>query len=1269
MPLVTPAKRSRHPGRSSRPPLPWAAGFEHLESRTLFSAAGLAPSPTRTPAAAKHAVHAAPTAGGTGVSAEYFADPGLTTPALVRTDASISFKGAAGTSASLKTAGGARWTGSIAATATSTYTFTVQGTGGVKLWVNGVMLVDTAAIPGGAVRAIAPIALTAGTRYAFQMDYRKTPGSAPNVKLLWAANKAKQAVVPQSSLFPAATPPSLAATADGLIGKYYVGTTFQQLAFTRVDPTIDFNFGSKSPDSTIPNHTAFSILWTGQFHPTQTANYTFTTTSDDGVRVYVGTQLVIDNFVQQSTHTATGQIALTAGQAYDLKVEYFQNGVGVGDIKLAYNVPGQRPVAVAASMLSSTPPATAGVLRAVAAAAAEVDLSWTGSPTATGYDVSRSADGGVTWVADGTAAAGATTFADRTVGPDTAYAYRVVPFGSADTSTPSNVATVTTLTATPAAVSAAVDDPADADLSWGDVAGETGFDVLESVDGGPFAPAATTPAGVTNYHVSGLLPGTGYGFAVEALNAAGQPSAPTAPPAAVATPTAAPLALVAAGASTSSAVLAWTDTPGEGGFAVERSPDGGATWAVVGTTPAGATTFTDTGLAAGTTYGYRVRGLSAADPTVASDPSNVATAVTVTAAPAGVNATAYSDTLVNLTWADVTGEAGFTVLGSADGGATYLPVGTTAAGVTTFDARPLFPGTAYAFAVEAVNAAGQPSAPSAATTASATTTPTLAPAALTALGVSATSALLTWTPAVAATGYLVERSTDGVAWSAVATPAAGAVTYVDSTVSAGTTYSYRVRATDAGGASGPSPVAAALTLPGVVTAALAGLNVATSSVSFAAVTGATSYAVQRSTDGVTGWATVATVTPPPNTASPADSLATLSATVANVAPSTVYYYRVVAANATGPSAPSAVVGQMSAPLTQYALHTNLYGTSAGTGLVPASVYAVDMAGGTSSLIGQLMPGAYAATRRPTDGDVYYFVGATTTPAVYKWDPTTGNNSLVVDTNVYAAVPNRRAYDLAGNPWQTDMAGNLYSVNPAHATTLVAQMKVGGVALAAGAGNMAFSPSGTLYLANNGTIYTVNTTTAALTPALVLGVNDVNITFGANGLLYCTDSQGHEYSVSLTSLASTLLQNPAVPAFNSLTATPEFVDLGVTATATPTTFHGGSTAAYAVSVTNAGPTPADAGQTTVTVTLGLGLTFGSVAGSGWTAVASVVGSTTTVTLTYAPSLLANGNSATATLTVNVTSAAHASATSTFAVAGDQFDTNPLNNTAVATNVVA
>jgi hypothetical protein len=71
---------------------------------------------------------------------------------------------------------------------------------------------------------------------------------------------------------------------------------------------------------------------------------------------------------------------------------------------------------------------------------------------------------------------------------------------------------------------------------------------------------------------------------------------------------------------------------------------------------------------------------------------------------------------------------------------------------------------------------------------------------------------LSWTDVTDETGYRVERSLDGDSdWIEIATTGQGVTTYVNGTLSPGTTYYYRIVATNAGGDSTPSNVAFATT--------------------------------------------------------------------------------------------------------------------------------------------------------------------------------------------------------------------------------------------------------------------------------------------------------------------------------------------------------------------------------------------------------------------------------------------------------------------------
>jgi hypothetical protein len=72
----------------------------------------------------------------------------------------------------------------------------------------------------------------------------------------------------------------------------------------------------------------FSVRWTGQVLPQFTETYTFYTRTDDGARLWVNGQLLIDKWVNQSTREWSGAIALQAGVKYDIRFEYYENTGG-----------------------------------------------------------------------------------------------------------------------------------------------------------------------------------------------------------------------------------------------------------------------------------------------------------------------------------------------------------------------------------------------------------------------------------------------------------------------------------------------------------------------------------------------------------------------------------------------------------------------------------------------------------------------------------------------------------------------------------------------------------------------------------------------------------------------------------------------------------------------------------------------------------------------------------------------------------------------------
>ncbi len=101
---------------------------------------------------------------------------------------------------------------------------------------------------------------------------------------------------------------------------------------SRNDPTIDFNWAAAGPGGSVTaDH--YVARWTAT-HQFTAGTYRFTATSDDGVRVYVDNQPVIDKWFRQGATTYTGDVTLAAG-AHNIKVEYYEE-VGEAVAKFSY---------------------------------------------------------------------------------------------------------------------------------------------------------------------------------------------------------------------------------------------------------------------------------------------------------------------------------------------------------------------------------------------------------------------------------------------------------------------------------------------------------------------------------------------------------------------------------------------------------------------------------------------------------------------------------------------------------------------------------------------------------------------------------------------------------------------------------------------------------------------------------------------------------------------------------------------------------------------
>ncbi|MDH6220676.1 PA14 domain-containing protein [Streptomyces pseudovenezuelae] len=150
---------------------------------------------------------------------------------------------------------------------------------------------------------------------------------------------------------PAATAAAEPPEVHGLKGEYYTQSApgafdFDQLKATGFDPNLDFANLEPRLAFTTGQSDDVSVRWTGKIVPEKTGAHTFSIIGDNGFRLWVGGQLVIDHWVDDWDREQTAApVELTAGQSYDIKVEYFEH-YGGSNLHLRWTQPGGSKEAV-----------------------------------------------------------------------------------------------------------------------------------------------------------------------------------------------------------------------------------------------------------------------------------------------------------------------------------------------------------------------------------------------------------------------------------------------------------------------------------------------------------------------------------------------------------------------------------------------------------------------------------------------------------------------------------------------------------------------------------------------------------------------------------------------------------------------------------------------------------------------------------------------------------------------------------------------------------
>ena len=280
-----------------------------------------------------------------GVAATYFDNRDLTGSTLTRIEPRIDVDFGTGSPSPHLGADqfSVRWTGRVRADRSETYRFYTQTDDGARLWVDGIRLVDDWT-DHGVVENSGSLALSAG-QHELRMEFYDNGGGAL-ARLLWSSPTTPKAVVPADHLSVPRT---------GLRGEYFAGISLTGPPRTRPDSTVNFNWGSGFADPNVGAELV-SVRWTGRVTPRYSQTYRFHTNCDDGSRLWVNNQLLVDNWVDQGPVERSGTITLTAGVPYDLRMEYYNRG-GSALAQLLWSSPSQTKQIVPQEVL--TPPAAA----------------------------------------------------------------------------------------------------------------------------------------------------------------------------------------------------------------------------------------------------------------------------------------------------------------------------------------------------------------------------------------------------------------------------------------------------------------------------------------------------------------------------------------------------------------------------------------------------------------------------------------------------------------------------------------------------------------------------------------------------------------------------------------------------------------------------------------------------------------------------------------------------------------------------------------------
>jgi hypothetical protein len=136
----------------------------------------------------------------------------------------------------------------------------------------------------------------------------------------------------------------------GLTAQYFSDQNLHNLVLTRKDATINFNWAPNQAPAAGLSHNHFSVRWEGYLVAPVTGLYRFMTRSDDGVRLIINGQTLINNWTDHPAENNYATLQLTAGKRYSIEMDYYQD-TGSAVAQLFWTPPGHAQELIPTSQL------------------------------------------------------------------------------------------------------------------------------------------------------------------------------------------------------------------------------------------------------------------------------------------------------------------------------------------------------------------------------------------------------------------------------------------------------------------------------------------------------------------------------------------------------------------------------------------------------------------------------------------------------------------------------------------------------------------------------------------------------------------------------------------------------------------------------------------------------------------------------------------------------------------------------------------------------